>query len=256
MDSDRLPLRERLLSFITRSSALRRVDFVKKLLKPNVNLKVLDIGCGKGSFLYYLQKTVECQVTGIDFDESSGRYCRETLNLEARHGDIHSLQGLVEKYDVVTMWHYLEHEFDPLSALLKANEVLANGELLILEVPNAESLENILFKRRSYLYDVPRHLYSFSPITINSLLEKAGFEVQSLSFPYFAGGWIGTAQSILFQGRIYKELKNNIFLFLLLSQLLFPLEYALSKTSKGSIMTIVARKITNRTKMGDQARCA
>jgi len=245
-DSKRRSLRERLLSLVTKSSAVHRVGVVEKVLKPDANLNSLDLGCGKGSFLYYLRERFQCGVTGIDFDEGSIKYCREVLDIRSVHGDINKLPALGEKFDLITMWHYFEHEFDPLSALFKINNCLKDGQFLILEVPNAESLENNFFKKKSYLYDVPRHLYNFSPATINAYLEKAGFRVQRISFPYFSGGWIGTAQNLLFQGKIYKELKDNIFLFLLLSQIFFPLEYVLSKTNKGSIMTVVAQKITNR----------
>lgn len=235
-------LRERLLSFVTRSSAKQKVATVLKLAGINGQMKVLDVGCGKGGFLHELRKSTGCDVAGLDFDAKSAKYCRESLDINVVHGDINSLEKLGSQYDLVTMWHYLEHEYDPLNALRKLNSRLAKDQLLIVEVPNADSLENKIFRSRSYLYDIPRHLYNFSPDTITQLLHKAGFEVQQIQFPYFSGGFIGSVQEVFFDGRIYRNLKGNIFFFLLLSQLLFPVEYLLSKTRKGSIMTILARK--------------
>ena len=135
---------------------------------------------------------------------------------------------------------------DPLSALRAVNGCLGDGGLLVLEVPNVESLENKLFKATSYLYDLPRHLYHFSPETIGAMLEKAGFAIQSRTFPCLAGGFIGSLQNAWFDGRVYKKLKENIFLFLTLAAIALPLEYILSKSKKsGSVMTVVAIKVRN-----------
>jgi SAM-dependent methyltransferase len=243
--AERLSLRERLLAVLTRSSARQRVDFVQKLLKPDAGLEVLDVGCGKGSFLFHLRQRFGCRVTGMDFDDASLRYCREVLHISALRAGADSGLPPDEKYDLITMWHYLEHEFDPLSVLVRANGSLKAGHLLIVEVPNAESLENRIFKKRSYLYDVPRHLYGFSPATMSTLIGRAGFGVEQITFPWFAGGWIGSVQSVLFGGRVYKDLKGHIFVFMLLSLLCFPIEYVLSRTGKGSIMRVVARKTSD-----------
>ncbi len=244
--SGHVPLRERMVSFMIKSSAKQRVDMVRKLIKPTGRLRALDIGCGKGSFLHTLNETLDCEVAGIDFDEDSARYCREQLDLNVIHGEVSILDKIGTEYDLVTMWHFLEHEYDPVSALKHINGCLGEGKLLVVEVPNAESLENRLFRKHSYLYDVPRHLYNFSPTTIARFLKSAGFEPLHITFPFFAGGWIGSVQELLFKGKVYRNLKDNIFLFLLLSQLLFPFDYLSGATKKGSIMRVVAKKVCDK----------
>jgi hypothetical protein len=184
---------------------------------------------------------LHCGVLGLDFDRNATDYCNSTLHIDAIHGEVGSLATKNERFDLITMWHYLEHEPDPRAALVTIRECLGRDGHLVVEVPNADSLENALFRSRSYLYDVPRHLYNFCPTTIPRLLNKAGFDVLSVHFRWFTGGWIGTAQSLLAGGRVYRELKGNIFLFLLLSQLIFPFDYLSSKAKKGSIMTVVAK---------------
>lgn len=242
LQSSQPSFRERLVAFVTRTSAAQHVEVVRTLVEPTSKPSILDVGCGKGSFLYALKNNFECDAMGIDFDEQSVRYCRERLNINVLHGGIDTLKTLVQTFDLVTMWHFFEHEFDPSHALEKINPCLKQDGVLVIKVPNAESLENTIFGKHSYQYDVPRHLYNYSPTTIGLYLEKAGFEVQSIKFDCFSGGYIGTIQELVFRGRVYKDLKANILLFLALSGILFPIDYLMSKTSKGSIMTVVARK--------------
>lgn len=139
------------------------------------------------------------------------------------------------------MWHFLEHEFNPLSTLVKLAYYLKREGLLVIEVPNQESYENKIFKKSSYLYDVPRHLYHFSPLTITKLLKKANLEVLKISFPKQAGGWLGTAQNILFKGKIYKNMVKNAFYLLALGAITLPIDYITSKTHMGSIMRVYAK---------------
>lgn len=236
-------IRERVVSFIVQSSAKQRVQSIKKLLDIHKDMNVLDVGCGKGGFLLELQKEVGCQVTGIDFDKNSVDFCREKLGLDVHCGGVDRLDSMTEKYDLVTMWHFFEHEYDPLTALKRINRRLDVGKYLLIEVPNADSLENRLFGQHSFLYDVPRHLYDFSPTTITKYLEKTGFKLEGMRFPYFSGGWLGSVQSKFFKNKIYSDLKGNVFLFFILSLLVAPLDILLSMTNRGSIMTLVAKKV-------------
>lgn len=235
-------IKEKLVSLVAKSSATARVKTIQNFFKSNGKLKLLDIGCGKGHFLYAAKKRLNCNVTGIDFDQISVTYCQDQLGLNVRQGNANSLIDLGTEFDLVTMWHFLEHEFDPASTLKTVNAQLKKGKYLVIEVPNADSLENLLFGENSYLYDVPRHLYNFSPTTITRYLEHAGFKVEKIKFSYYSGGWVGTLQQILFNGKVFRNLKDNIFLFLVLSQLIFPIDFILSKSKKGSIMTVLAKK--------------
>lgn len=247
-ESPKASLRERLVSMVTRSSAAQRVKKVRRLMAtcaPESKPNVLDIGCGKGGFLHALDKEPGWNVSGIDFDKSAVAYCRQELNLNVIQGDVTALDSLSKKYDLVTMWHFLEHDYDPMSALRRASEILKPGGLLVFEVPNAESMENRVFGKNSYLYDVPRHLYDFSPNTIELYLETSGFELQSLKYSLFAGGWMGSFQELFLRGAIYRDLKKHIFSFLLLSQILLPIDLVSAVAGRGSIMTITAKKPRN-----------
>jgi SAM-dependent methyltransferase len=237
-------LRQRLVAYLANSSAEQRVGTVTKLLAPTRDFQVLDIGCGKGAFLYALQNKLDCKVAGLDFDEASVDYGRRVLGIEVSQGGSAELEHLGEKFDLVTMWHYLEHDFDPAATLHSVNRILKPGQHLLLEVPNADSMENSVFGKHSYLYDMPRHLYNFSPDTITRYLENAGFAIESIEFPHFSGGWIGSVQGLLFRGKVFRDLESHVYTFFLLSILCLPVDLLFGLLKKGSVMTVLARKVT------------
>lgn len=235
-------IRERLVGAIALSSARQRVGLLEKAAPLGPGSRVLDLGCGKGIFLHELRQRLGCAVTGIDFDPDAVRYCRDELGVDAIEARPAELRQLAPGFDVVTLWHFLEHDYDPLATLQAAHRWLADDGRLVVEVPNADSLENAVFGQRSYLYDLPRHLYQFSPATLRALLERAGFEVEALRFTCLAGGWVGSLQNVLGGGRVYRRLREHVWAFLLLAQVALPLDWLSAKLGRGSIVTAVARK--------------
>lgn len=238
-------IRERLVSFITEESARKKVHTAENAMQLSKDSTVIDIGCGRQLFLKKLKEKYACNTIGIDFDQSTVEYCREQLGINVHQGSYSLLPELNTKFDLITMWHYLEHEYDPLSALRFAHATLSDNGRLIIEVPNVESLENKIFGAHSYLYDIPRHLYHFSEKTLSALLNKAGFDVIQVSYPTLSGGYVGSLQNVLFNGATYKRLRENIFTFFLLTLISIPLEVFSSKTKQGSIMNIICKKQRN-----------
>ncbi len=99
-------------------------------------------------------------------------------------------------FDVVTMWHTLEHFTDPKHTLEEVRSVLAKDGTLIVAVPDAAGLQASLFRGRWFHLDVPRHLYHFSQDALTSLLGRVGFSVtrwhhQELELDVF--GWMQSA---------------------------------------------------------------
>lgn len=135
---------------------------------------LLDIGCGSGTFLH-LARERGFLAHGMDISEHAVAAARELHHLDVRQGDIGSdiWQGC--NFDIITMFHVLEHLPDPARALAFAGSLLKPGGVLILQTPNAASLQARIFGARWYGLDVPRHLINFTPRALALLVERAGF---------------------------------------------------------------------------------
>jgi 2-polyprenyl-3-methyl-5-hydroxy-6-metoxy-1,4-benzoquinol methylase len=136
--------------------------------------RLLDFGCGGGSFL----KTMAVrgwEVTGLDASESAVQHVRDRLGLNALVGTLPHADLRPGSFDVVTMWHSLEHVHRPLAVLREAHRLLVPGGKLIVATPNIRSLPYCAFGSSWFGLDLPRHLTHFSPETLREMLDTAGF---------------------------------------------------------------------------------
>lgn len=234
-------IKDKMFNYLISASANQKLKFVESVFKIGADSKILDVGCGKQIFLQKIKTKYQCEVLGVDFSENVVNYSKTTLNIPCIQGGVPNIDKQ-NYYDLITMWHYLEHELAPVSVLQKSYSLLKPGGKLIIEIPNAASIENKVFGHQSYLRDLPRHLFHFSPLAIENILKSQGFSIEKIDFPIFSGGLIGTFQNLLFNGKVYKSLKKNIFYFAALSYLLVIFDILFSKTSRGSIIRIVAVK--------------
>ena len=83
-------------------------------------------------------------------------------------------------YDVITMWHVLEHVHKLHEYIDKVNALLKSDGVLIIAVPNYQSLDADTYQAEWAAYDVPRHLYHFSANSMDTLLKKHDFELRGL----------------------------------------------------------------------------
>jgi 2-polyprenyl-3-methyl-5-hydroxy-6-metoxy-1,4-benzoquinol methylase len=141
--------------------------------------RVLDIGCGDGQFLA-LAKTVASVAVGCEPDKQwAAHHKKLDINVVS---DV-SLLGEQARFDVITMFHVLEHIPEPLLFLAGAKARLAGGGgVLIVEVPSANDAlltlyENRVFSEFTYW---SCHLYLHTPETLQMLMEKAGFRTVEL----------------------------------------------------------------------------
>lgn len=145
--------------------------------------KVLDIGCGQGYVLSALRAR-GWAVTGTELSEESARHAREALRLDVRVGDIQNLDLPGEAFDLIVMWHVLEHVPAPVAQLHIVSGLLKPGGLLLVAVPNFGSPEARWAKDRWFHLDVPRHLAHFDLPALRASLQSAGMTVERVS--YFA----------------------------------------------------------------------
>ena len=141
--------------------------------------RLLDFGCGNGSFLERMHRQ-GWQVLGIDVSEAAVEHLRGELGLPAVVGTLPHPELTPQSFDVVTMWQSLEHVHQPLEVLRHARELLVPGGKLIASVPNIDSGPFRRFGPAWYGLELPRHLTHFSPGTLRRMCQRAGFNVQSV----------------------------------------------------------------------------
>ncbi len=141
---------------------------------------VLDIGCGTGEFLNFMKQN-NWGAFGIEPEAKAKEFATKNYNLE-----IFPESKLNEfpknKFDLITMWHVLEHVYDLNERLGVVNKLLDNDGIFINAIPMIDSPDAIKFGKYWAGLDVPRHLHHFSYETFNQLAENNGFKILG-SFP-------------------------------------------------------------------------
>jgi 2-polyprenyl-3-methyl-5-hydroxy-6-metoxy-1,4-benzoquinol methylase len=129
---------------------------------------VLDYGCGSGDFLYYM-KSKNWKVRGIEPNDLARNKASKLLQ-QSVFQSVNEIIG--EKYDVITLWHVLEHVHDLNETLSHLKKLLNSNGTIIIAVPNHKSADCKKYKNYWAAYDVPRHLWHFSQETMKLLMEK------------------------------------------------------------------------------------
>lgn len=168
------------------SSALRRWDRRYGILKRRWAVersqspgRLLDVGCATGVFLHEMEQA-GWEVVGLEPNAEAAAYARQRFGLRV-YGD-----SLVEgdlpgaSFEVVTLWDVLEHLHTPWQDLVEAQRLLVNGGLLVMRIPNLDSIGARLFGPLWLGWDLPRHLYLFPRRALIEALSELGFTVEAL----------------------------------------------------------------------------
>lgn len=141
--------------------------------------KVLEIGFGEGKLLREL-KTRGYVVSGVEQSEYARERMKKLIGSKNVFDDIDKVSG---KYDVVVMYHVLEHIQEPKKYIKKIMRILTPGGRLIVRVPNIDSLEARLAGADWYHLDYPNHQILFSEAGLIKMFEDVGFkDIKSRNF--------------------------------------------------------------------------
>ncbi|MFL5753533.1 MAG: class I SAM-dependent methyltransferase [Bacteroidia bacterium] len=142
---------------------------------------ILDYGCGTGAFVGLCKKN-KWNSFGIEPDEQARAIAKAQQDIVAfpnlEQADLDLAQT---RFNAVTMWHVLEHVSDVSGLFEFLNKRMAEKGTLIIAVPNCSSYDARFYKENWAAYDVPRHLYHFTPKDMLSLVQSKGFKhIQTL----------------------------------------------------------------------------
>lgn len=165
---------DKLYQYIKKYNLKRKVSLINKY--TNTDKTILDIGAGTGSFLETAKRN-GWKVYGIE----PGKKARD---LAANKGlKLLDNLDLLEKrtFQVITLWHVLEHLPDLDSQINKITSLLDEDGTLIVAVPNFQSYDARYYKEYWAAYDVPRHLSHFSQLSIKKLFAKNGMKIEKIN---------------------------------------------------------------------------
>lgn len=141
---------------------------------------LLDIGFGDGSFLYFMKET-GWEVTGIDFNEKMVEAAKKN-GIKAIAGQLQDAGFKDGEFDVVTLWGVLEHVQSPRETIEEVSRITSDQALLVIYTQNAAAPEAKVLGSDWFIYEAPRHLYSFDSSTLSQLLASGGFKISEIVY--------------------------------------------------------------------------
>lgn len=213
---------------------------ISKYMAINSQTEVLDVGCAVGTFLLHLNKKYDCKIHGVDFKEDLTYPDFDKINFY--EGLFYEQPIAKDTFDLVTMWHFFEHDYDPNKSLEMAKKVLKPDGKLIIEIPRLDSLTYRLFKNKWPGIQAPQHTALYTKQSILNIIEKHGLEVEEYlpygAFPPYFYIFTGTYFKLFGKGLKLDKIIFPYFLFqLLLSPMLF-----FQKKLNLSMQTVVCKK--------------
>ena len=155
------------------------LDRKYRLVSPYCKgMPLLDVGCGTGAFLNHA-KSKGLNVLGIEPDQGASNFAKEKYGLSVY--DEKKLDELeAESFGAITLWHVLEHVPNLDERLLQLKRLLHPEGRIYIAVPNPDSYDAKKYREYWAAYDVPRHLWHFTPQTMRKLLEKNGLKLHKV----------------------------------------------------------------------------
>lgn len=158
-----------------RVRTLKQKALLVKKFTGKTSGTLLDVGSGAGAFLDTMRKN-SWVVTGLEPDIDARTVCKLTYGIEARPSqDLFELNP--ENFDAITLWHVLEHIHSLHDYLEQLRKLLRREGKLFIAVPNYSSKDAKVYGKYWAGYDVPRHLYHFTPMAMQQLLRQHGLRI-------------------------------------------------------------------------------
>lgn len=201
--------------------------------------RILDIGCGTGGYIKIL-KALGWEVQGVEPNEKvASNIKRSGFNVAC--GSFEQIDYPENYFDVITMWHVLEHLHDPNGVLLKIKRILKEDGIVLFGVPNYSSLDRQIFKGQWNGFEIPLHLNHFTPVSILNMAKSAGFKCKKIIHTVRPSDM---ASSIISYFGITNKILNKQIIRYLLIIFLLPLSILSSLLKRSSIIVVNMTKDT------------
>ena len=197
-----------IIEFIVLFFRYLRARFCYRLFKKN-SVKILDIGCGRGEFLYLMKKrgwlVYGTEASSISNKAAAKKVGEKEILIDK---DFEKLKNIDINFDIITFWHVLEHLSKPKDVINLIEKKLSNKGYIVVEVPNFGSLQHLINKNNWIGLDCPRHLTHFTKEGLIKFLDKKKFKIIKSSTLSFEFGFYGMLQSLL---NLFVPIPNYLF---------------------------------------------
>ena len=158
----------------------RRFNKVKKFCKPG---KLLDVGTGDGLFLKVAKKA-NFDVYGTEISSAAVKAAKSLYGLDIHLTKIENADFKGNSFDVITIWHVIEHVTNPLEVVKKVYSLSKPGAIVFVATPNLDKyLSRIIYRLKNnrpypfYSSKGEQHLFHFTEHTLEKVIKKAGFNI-------------------------------------------------------------------------------
>ena len=198
---------EKVLDQFTKQRVTRLNQYMNK---PG---KVLDLGCGNGRFLLFMQQLGH-EIYGVEMAGGSAERARRVAGLSLKVGLLEPDDFASNTFDAITLYHVFEHLTEPRKYLDIISKIIKPGGYVVIAFPNIDSFQSRLFKGDWFHLDPPRHLFFFRPKDFKRhMAEISLYKVREkhLSLEYNPYGWQQSILNKVCRKRdvLYEHLKNN-----------------------------------------------
>jgi len=174
----------RIYQSVRKITLKRKLKLVCEFSKKQTG-KLFDLGCGTGEFLNTCKQS-GWDVKGMEPSPNAREFASKQYGLDIKDaGDWKAFGD--NTFDVITAWHVLEHVYDLPTTIQQVKRMLNSTGVFVVALPNCSSADAEFYGKYWAAYDVPRHIWHFTPAHVKTLFEKEGFKLESvLPMPFDA----------------------------------------------------------------------
>ena len=192
----------RLYQWVRKRTLRGKAKLIKKVTGIDKG-HLLDVGSGTGAFVNEMTQQ-GWQATGLEPDDGARTVAKELYDLDLT--DITRFYQLAPgSYDAITLWHVLEHVHDLQVYVQQLKNLLKENGKIFIALPNYTAKDAAIYKNYWAAYDTPRHLYHFSPRSMQVLIERNGLKLLQHKPMWYDSFYISMLSSK------YKNGKANFF---------------------------------------------